>query len=173
MANIPQILAMLETELSKQLVFSYNLEENLGRRQSRILLPGDRFLFAAYVRNDSIIPLKDVRGTISPTRSTGFPVTKFRLRELPAGQERRLCVVWARVTGPLQHEPVLNDVGTVTLAATADLSQLQFQERNKPLIQTGAPVTVNSARVHPPALKRQVRGIPLSPTTSLRIGDPD
>ncbi len=39
MPSIRQILAMLETELSKQLAVSYTLKEHLSRQRSKALLP--------------------------------------------------------------------------------------------------------------------------------------
>ena len=164
MPNIPQVLAMLETALSKQLVVSYTLKKNLSRQGSEDLLPDDRFVFVSHLRNNSSITIKDVRGSIAPTPFTAFRITKFNVRELQPGQEIELAVVYARVTGGSRHGSVLNDIGTVTLVANADLSNLQFQEWDKPLIQIRP--TAQEVSPSPPSLfvRPRVRGIPISPT---------
>ena len=169
MRNIPQILCMLETELSKQLVVSYTLKENLSRRRSKVLLPDDRFVFVSHLRNNSSIAIKDVRGSIAPTQFTDFRIAKFDVSELQPGQESELAVVHARVTCGSQHGSVLNDIGTVTLTAAADLSSLQFQEADKALIQIRPAAQEISARPGSRVVRRRVRGIPLSPTAAFNL----
>ncbi len=176
MPNIPQILGMLETELSKQLVVSYTLKKNLSRRRSEVLLPDDRFVFVAHLRNNSGIVIKNIRGSIAPTPFTDFRITKFDVRELQPGQESELAVVRARVTCGFQHGSVLDDIGTATLKAAADLSSLQFEEWDKPLIQIRPAVPGLLARPRSRFVRRPIRGIPLSPTAAFemhRCGEDD
>ncbi len=176
MRNIPQILCMLETELSKQLVVSYTLEKNLSRRRSKVLLPNDRFVFVSHLRNNSNILIKNIRGSIAPTQFTEFRIARFDVRELEPGQESQLAVVHARVTCGSQHGSVLDDIGTVTLTAAADLSTLQFREWDKPLIQIRPAVPGLLARPRSRFVRRPIRGIPLSPTAAFemhRCGEDD
>ncbi len=169
MPGIPRILAMLETELSKQLVVSYTLKENLSRQRSKALLPNDRFVFVSHLRNNSSIAIKNVRGSIAPTQFTDFRIAKFDVRELQPGQESELAVVHARVTCGSQHGSVLNGIGTVTLTATADLSSLQFQEWDKPLIQIRPAAQELFARPRSRVVRRRVRSIPLSPSAAFNL----
>ncbi len=169
MPSITQILGMLKTELSKQLVVSYTLKENLSRQRSKALLPNERFVFVSHLRNNSSIAIKDVRGSIAPTQFTNFRITKFDVRELRPGQESELAVVHARVTCGSLHGSVLDDIGTVTLTAAADLSSLQFREWDKPLIQIRPAAQEIFARPRSPLVRRRVRGIPLSPSVAFDL----
>ena len=169
MPSITQILGMLKTELSKQLVVSYTLKGNLSRRLSKVLLPDDRFVFVSHLRNNSSIAIKDVRGSIAPTQFTDFRIAKFDVSELQPGQESELAVVHARVTCRSLHGSVLDDIGTVTLTAAADLSILQFREWDKPLIQIRPAAREVSARPRSRVVRRRVRGIPLSPSAAFDL----
>ncbi len=169
MPRIPQILAMLETELSKQLVVSYSLKERLSPQRSRLLLPDDTFVFVCRLRNNSSITIKDVRGSIAPTRFTDFRIRQFGLRELRPGQESELAVVQARVTCDFRHGSVMNDIGTVTLTAAADLSSVRFQESDRPLIQIRPAAQEISARPRSRVVRRRVRGIPRLPTAAFDL----
>ncbi len=169
MPNVTQILAMLETELSKQLAVSYTLKKNLSRQQSKALLPDDKFVFACYLRNNSSIAIGNVYGSIVPTQFTDFRMTKFDVKKLQPGQEIELAVVHARVTCSSRHGSVVNDIGTVTLTATADLSSLRFQESDKPLVQIRPAAQETPRRARSRVVRRRVRGIPLSPTTAFHL----
>ena len=157
MPNIPQILGLLGTELSKQLVVSYTVKESL---------PNDEFVFVSFLRNNSSMAIKNIRGSIAPTQCTDFPVTQFVVRDLQPGQENELAVVHARMRRGSQYGSVLDDIGRVTLTAAADLSSLQFQERDKPLIHSRSAVQRVTASRHSPVVRRRERGIPLSPSAA-------
>ena len=169
MPSIPQILAMLETELSKHLVVSYTLQEHLSPQRSKMLLPDDTFVFVTRLRNNSSIAIKDVCGSIAPTRFTDFRIRNFGLRELQPGQESELAVVQARVTCNFRHGSVMNDIGRVTLTAAADLSNVQLQELGRPLIQIRPAAQEISARPRSRVVRRRVRGIPRSPTAAFDL----
>ncbi len=166
MLRTPQTLGMLEMELSKQLVVSYTLKENLSRRRSTDLLPDDDFVFVSHLRNNSNIVIKNIRGSIAPTQFTEFRIARFDVRELEPGQESQLAVVHARVTRGSRHGSVVDNIGSVTLTAAADLSILRFREWNKPLIRIRPAVQKVLAKPRFRIVQRRVRRIPLSPTTS-------
>ena len=166
MPNIPQILGLLGTELSKQLVVSYTLKEPHDP-------PNDEFVFLTYLRNNSSMAIKNIRGSITPTRFADFPLAQFAVRDLRPGQESMLAVVHARLRCGSRHDSVLDDIGRVSLTAAADLSSLQFRERDKPLIRIRPAIQTGTARRHVPVVRRRARGIPLSPNTAFDLPNSD
>jgi hypothetical protein len=75
----------------------------------------------------------------------------------------------ARVTCGFQHGSVLDDIGTASLKAAADLSSLQFREWDKPLIQIRPARQDVLARPCSPVVRRRGRGIPLSPAVAYEL----
>ena len=134
MARGSRIFGILEMELSQQLSFCFSIDENLSRPGSTTIRRQDRFLFSVWVRNDSAIPLRNVRGTIHPTPLASFDPTTFEIAELPPAGRRKLAsgilaeIIRAGAKGCVRFHLI----GHVTVSTTADLSQFRF-EKSRPL----------------------------------------
>jgi hypothetical protein len=172
MSSSSRILGVLERELSKQLSFTFcdltvddpaklRLQDNVG--------------FAVWVRNDAEFPLGTVWGLIEPTTVAQFRPVRFRLARLKPGEAQQVATIEALIVGQPNHGRVIDQLATVDVSATADLSELVFAEWEKPLVyapRTGrlsAMESTRGPRVAPPSRLTSDRrpvpvgAIPLSP----------
>jgi len=132
MSFTSKIFGMLEAELDSKLSFVFRIASNLTNPGSKVVKPHDTIRVKVLVRNGSDLPLTLVQGTIQPSLVAEFRPTSFSVSNLPPHQLQEVAQIKVRV-GPWGERQLLDDIGTVSVAANADLSGLQFQEWNKPL----------------------------------------
>ena len=97
------------------------------------------------------------------SRFASFRLTDVTCREL-IGVEGSVAFV---VLEEISRCFALDDIGSVTLTSSADLSILRFREWNKPLIRIRPAVQKALAKPRFRIVQRRVRGIPLSPMNSV------
>jgi len=132
MSFTSKIFGMLEAELDSNLSFVFRIASNLTNPGSKEVKPHDTIRVKVLVRNSSDLPLILVQGTIQPALVAEFRPTSFSISNLPPHQLQEIAQIKVRV-GAWGEGQLLDDIGTVTVAANADLSGLQFQEWDKPL----------------------------------------
>jgi hypothetical protein len=134
MARGSRIFGILDMELSRRLSFCFSIDENLTRPGSTTIRRKDRFRFSVWVRNDSAIPLRNVRGTIHPTALASFESTCFEIAELPPACRRRLAsgIEAEIIRGGAKGCVRFHLIGEVTVSTSADLSRFRF-EKSRPL----------------------------------------
>jgi hypothetical protein len=70
-----------------------------------------------------------------------FPARPFSLERLGAEQAVRVATIEGRLSRAPRHGPAVDRFGTVSVVVDADLSGLQFQEREKPLVYSRRPAS--------------------------------
>ena len=143
MSFTSQIFSMLEAELGSKLTFVFRIAANLTNPGSKKIKPHDTIRVKVLVRNGSDLPLKLVEGSIQPSLVAEFRPTSFSVSNLPPHQLLEIAQIKVRV-GAWGEGQLLDEIGTVSVTANADLSGLQFQEWDKPLTRD-MPKTVNRA----------------------------
>jgi len=122
-----RIFRLLETELNKQLAYSFLISRRMNSKGSPTTV------FRVYVRNDSGITLTDVRGSISPGPAANFRLTTFRLPSLAPKQRCEIAQIEARILEPTRNRFAFDRMATVDVTAKADLSNFRFTDTNRPL----------------------------------------
>lgn len=162
MSNSSRLLGMLELELSRQLAFSFALRGagNDTPRPGSIRLQ-DMLELEIQVRNDAEFPFRALRGTIAPTSFAKFRPVDFEIPRLEPLETRSLGVVRVMVVGLPPTGRVVDQLATLAIGASADLSQIVFQEWDRPLSLAQPSSTVETlplaGRVAPGATRLAVR----------------
>jgi hypothetical protein len=130
-----RIFGMIEMELSKQLSFTLTLKETdhaLGADPRRVRI-GDTIRFTVTGRNDAEFRLRSIRGGITPCKYVQFRPTNFVITEMPGGSTALVATIDALVLAIPERGNLMDQVATISLSAGADLSNLVFQEWEKPV----------------------------------------
>ena len=92
MALSHRMLSLLESELNKLVVFSYDVVRRLNGSGSQ------RTFLRVWMRNDAPLALSDLRGLISPS-GTGemFESTLFDVNSLTPGREVEIALISAPI----------------------------------------------------------------------------
>jgi hypothetical protein len=164
-----RVYSLLESELRKNLTFSFSIVENLSRPTSRQIRPLDRFRIKIWVRNDSALDLRSIRGVIRPTAAAEFSSVAFEVSNLAPRAQREIAVIEATLIEVRPSPLVFNQLATVSVNAQPDLSNFCFRDTSRPLTfvhQTSA----KGAREHAPALTtaRCVNPLPARPSKPTR-----
>ena len=133
-----RVLNQLEVELSKRLTFTFCHAAGESTAACRPRLQ-DVLELDVWVRNDSEFRLRQVRGTISPSTYVRYRYLEFSVPELLPGDSAHLARIQMLVTALPTHGTVLDQAGSVIVSAVADLSRIEFQEWDKPLIYAQPP----------------------------------
>jgi hypothetical protein len=91
------------------------------------------FRFTVRVRNNSMIQMKSLRGSIAPASGARFRVTAFEITSLGAHQEVEVATIDARTADGVTVGSVLDRIATVTVAGQADLSDFWFRDQGRAL----------------------------------------
>lgn len=124
---------MLASELRKRLYFSFSIVSNLSRPGSRSIRPLDRFRVKVWVRNDSGLALKRIRGAVRSTLIAEFSEVSFDMPTLAVGEQREIAEIEMVLLETRENPFVFDQVATVSVAAQADLSDFCFREASRPL----------------------------------------
>lgn len=123
-----RVFRILESELNKNLVFSFSLVDDL-----RGALPPRRFSFKVWVRNNSLISMKNVRGSIAPGPAASFKATTFSVPCLGPHQQFEIARIQATRLEQTAHGLAFDRVAAVNVVGQADLSDFWFRDANRPL----------------------------------------
>ena len=131
-----RIFGMIEMELGKQLSFTLTLQETdckLGADPRRIRI-GDTIRFNITGRNDADFKIHSICGGIAPSRFVRFRPVNFIVAELPSGTTAVVATIDARVVAMPERGDLVDQLASISLSAGADLSNLVFQEWEKPVV---------------------------------------
>ena len=166
-----RIFGMIEMELSKQLSFTLTLQETdrkLGADPRRIRV-GDTIRFSVTARNDAEFKIRSIRGGVAPSHFVRFRPVNFVVAELPSGTKAVVATIDALVVSLPERGVLMDHVATISLSAGADLSNLVFQEWEKPVVfvtrsgerpTRGGGIVMGSSRTRSGSIP--LSGVPLS-----------
>jgi len=160
MSLTDRVFGAFEAELVKHLAFSFALvrRTDLARSTKRVM--------KVWIRNNSSIDLKDVRGSISPGPAAGFRVTPFYLASLEPGDELEVAEIEISLLEPTHSRFAYDRMATVNVSGTPDLSL--FRVRGSALglthVATGVPLSSPSESDAPRRSKRFDRPLPGPPS---------
>jgi hypothetical protein len=123
-----RVFRTLESELNKNLAFSFSLGDNL-----RGTMPPRCFVFKAWIRNNSLISMKNVRGSIAPGPAANFKVTTFSVPCLGPHQQFEIAKIQATRLDETAIGLAFDRVATVNVVGQADLSDFWFRDSNRGL----------------------------------------
>jgi hypothetical protein len=136
-----RLLGLLELELSKQLQFSFTVSSNSAPFRPTSLRRQDVLEVEVSVRNDSPFPFHSLHGSVAATRWSRFRPLNFRIPTLEPGKSYslgRLALVVLEIPNAVE-ERVIDGLATVSVSAVADLSNVVFQEWERPLLFAQSP----------------------------------
>ena len=116
MSLTDRVFGAFEAELVKHLAFSFTLVRRTDTERS------SKTMMKVWIRNNSSIDLKDVRGSISPGPAADFRVTPFYLAKLEPGQEFEVAEIDISVLEPTHNRFAYDRMATVNVSGTPDLS---------------------------------------------------
>jgi hypothetical protein len=151
-----RIFDLLESELGRHLVASFTLHEPEDGSAASVRSPG-RLVVDVRISNHSALPLKDVRGVIAPAPRARFRPTPFALSRLMPRQVRIVATIEVGWIG--DRARALDELGHVSLRAAADLSDLQYQAWDRPLVHEVA----SRSAVDDPRRASGPAALPVSP----------
>jgi hypothetical protein len=161
--------------LRKRLYFSFSIVSNLSRPGSRSIRPLDRFRVKVWVRNDSGLALKRIRGAVRSTLIAEFSEISFDMPALAVGEQREIAELEMVLLETRANPFVFDRVATVSVAAQADLSDFCFREASRPLTyvhEASAPGAIAPAlqripsHASTPRRRPKVTALALSPVGS-------
>jgi hypothetical protein len=161
-----RVLGVIERELSKQLSFSFR---DLTVDDPARLSLQDNIGFAVWIRNDADFPLSTIWGLIEPTAVTQFRPIRFRIGTLRPRESQQVATIEALIIGQPDHGILLDQLGTVDVSATADLSEIVFAEWDKPLVYAPAAGPIPACETLPKS--GVMRGLPPISSPS-RLSEP-
>jgi len=162
-----RIFGMIEMEMSRRLSFTLNLKET-GQRlgvDARRIRPGDEIRFEVTARNDADFKIRSIRGALAPSRFVRFRPAHFLVAELLPGTQAVVATVDAQVMALPERGQLVDQLASISLSAGADLSNLVFQEWEKPLVyvaRAGAVPTRGPGVVTSGSSRTRSGAIPLS-----------
>lgn len=134
MAFTATIFAVLEKELGRHWLARFELLEHHTRPGAQTLQPGDEATISVWLRNDSGLTLRGVRGEIVASNAVRFERYRFSLGRLRSHVEVRVAEIRVLV-GECDGGTILVDqVGNVRLTASADLSEFRFDGGSKAIV---------------------------------------
>lgn len=126
-----RVFRILESELNKNLAFTYTIVERQEPGTRRVIRAGQQFTIEVRVRNDASLTMTDVRGAIRPTAFASFEQTTFRLDRLPGGTTQTVARIRMTIDQAPERGYVFDELLSVTLNARADLSRFRFHDTNR------------------------------------------
>ena len=160
MALTDRVFGAFEAELVKHLAFSFTLVRRTGTTRS------SRTMMKVWVRNNSSIDLKDVRGSVSPGPAASFRVTPFYLATLGPSDEFEVAEIEIEVLEPIHNRFAYDRMATVNISGTPDLSR--FRVRGGALglthVAAGVPLSDLSETDGPRRPERYDRPLPGPPS---------
>ncbi len=139
----------VERELAGGLVYTFSILENVTRPGAGKIRIFDRFRIRVSVANRTSIPLRDLRGVIARTDLADFEPRPFQLDRLEPQATAQLAEIEARIVREPGSTFLMDQVGVVSACAVADLSTLEYQEWDKPLVH-GDSYSLNGGRATRP-----------------------
>ncbi len=128
-----RIFSVLESELRKFLSFSCVLDSHHSRPGDMRLRPGDRVRFRVWVRNDSGLKVVEIKGSVHASPLAQFARAEFDLARLDPGENREIAAIEALVYELPPSGSGLDQLATVNISASADLSAFRFRDSARPL----------------------------------------
>lgn len=159
MSLTDRVFGAFEAEFVKHLAFSFTLVRRAGSARS------PRTIMKVWIRNNSSIELKDVRGSISPGPAASFRVTPFYLATLGPADEFEVGEIEITVLEPTHNRFAYDRMATVNVSGTPDLAR--FRVRGSALglthVATGdslSSTTENETALRPERFDRPLPGPP-------------
>jgi hypothetical protein len=160
MSLTDRVFGAFEAELVKHLAFNFTLvrRSDLDRSTKRVM--------KVWIRNNSSIDLKDVRGSISPGPAAGFRVTPFYLATLAPGDEFEVAEIEISLLEPTHSRFAYDRMATLNVSGTPDLSRFRFRGSALGLthVAAGTPLSSSSDADFPRRLERFDRPLPGPPS---------
>lgn len=154
-----RLFGMLESEVTRQLVFSLDLVESRSDPDRACPGPHERFRFAIVAHNRCGIELQQIRGVISPGAGASFRITPFELDRLPPYE----TAVLATIEAAMDSRPgALHEIAQVSVSGGADLSGFRFQHAQKEVVLRSSIPAAGRLPRHRTRFHARGRTIPLS-----------
>lgn len=160
MSLTDRVFGAFEAELVKHLAFSFSLVRRADSTCS------NKTVMKVWIRNNSSIDLKDVRGSISPGPAAGFRVTPFYLPALGPGDELEVTEIEISLHEPTHARAAYDRMATVNVSATPDLSRFRIRGSAIGLthVATGVPLSGATEPVSRQRFERFERPLPGPPS---------
>ena len=160
MSLTDRVFGAFEAELVKHLAFSFSLVRRTDAARS------SKTIMKVWIRNNSSIDLKDVRGSISPGPAADFRVTPFYLANLGPGDEAEVAGIDVNVLEPTHDRTAYDRMATVNVSATPDLTGFRIRGGAMELthVATGIPLSDAPERGTPRRANRFNRPLPGPPS---------
>jgi hypothetical protein len=160
MSLTDRVFGAFEAELVKHLAFSFSLVRRTDLERST------KTIMKVWIRNNSSIDLKDVRGSISPGPAAGFRVTPFYLANLGPGEEFEVAGIDVELLEPAHDRMAYDRMATVNVSGTPDLTGFRVRGSAMGLthVATGIPLSSAPERIAATRPKRFIRPSPGPPS---------
>ncbi|MDH3627559.1 MAG: hypothetical protein OEV00_14175 [Acidobacteriota bacterium] len=134
MAFTARIFGVLEEELDRHLLSGFELVRHHTRTGATTLQPQDEATVAVWIRNDSGITLRGVRGEIVAGPGVRFNRQRFSVGRLRSHLEVRVVEFQIHVVETESSLLLVDRIGVVHLEASADLSEFRFRSGPNPVV---------------------------------------
>jgi hypothetical protein len=131
-----RVFRAFESELVKHLTFTFTIVKRVdssGTAKNR---------FKVWMRNNSTVVLKNVRGSIGPGPAAEFKYTSFFISNLGPRKECEIAQIDAAILEPMHNRFAFDRMATVNVSGEADLSTFRFKDTGRALTYVAARIPV-------------------------------